>query len=342
MKNRRTTLKDIAEKTGYSIPTVSRVLSNGDKYYSDATAKIILEAAAKMNYMPNMIARGLKSGKTYSVVLLVPQMDDFYDSIFSGIQGYLGEKGYSVATLSSDYSEEMEETNISHIRNRNYDGVIVATGFLNQQYNRNPRTVFGDTPLVMLERTDHGDGIPTVSLKVREACCEVVDYLVSQGHRRIAFLSAPPRFDTIEERYLGYQDGLRKNRIPLDKKLIVFDKVLERTDYAAFYNFMKQILSKREYSAIISLSDFAAFASLKVAQQMNIRIPEDLSIVGFDDLVYTEFTVPSLSTVSQNAFQVGRLGGELLLKKLQDEPAESVEVDCRLLIRESVGPCNEA
>ena len=108
----KTTLKDIAEATGYSIPTVSRVLNNGDKFYSDETAKIILDVAQKMNYKPNIMARGLKTGKSYSIAMLVPQLDDFYDSVFRSTQQRLSENGYSLVVFSSDYDEKIEKAKV--------------------------------------------------------------------------------------------------------------------------------------------------------------------------------------------------------------------------------------
>ena len=336
----KTTLKDIAEATGYSIPTVSRVLNNGDKFYSDDTARIILEAAHKMNYKPNIMARGLKTGKSYSIAMLVPQLDDFYDSIFRTIQHRLNENGYSLAIFSSDYDEKIERLHLKSIKERNYDGVIVVTGFLEKKLNENPEKVFGNTPVIMLERKyRRNENIASVSFNVKKAMKEVVNYLVALGHRRIAFIAAPERFDTISQRREGYLEGLIENGITPDESLIIFDEAFEKTDYSVLYNFMSKIFERTDYTAIVSSSDFAAFASLRIAQQRGIRIPQDVSLVGFDDIVYTQYTIPSLSTVSQDTKTLGEEAAQLLLNVMNGKKKEQIIIDCKLSIRESVGPC---
>ena len=335
------TLKDIAKETGYSLATVSRVLGNGDRFFSDETEKIILEAAQRLHYRPNLLARGLKTGNTFSIAFLVPQLDEFYNHVFQGIHNYMSSQGYSVSTLSSDYNPVQEDINIQHIIERQYDGVIVATGFISKERNKHPQKVFGDTPLVMTEYEDRGEGIRSVSLNVRDAVYQVTEYLIGLGHRKIAYLSAPERFDTLSERYKGYRLALGKHGIEVDRSIVFFDEALERTDYDEMYRLMKRVLSHREFTAIMSMSDYAAIAALRVASDMGLRIPDDLSIVGFDDVPYTRYTVPPMTTVSQKSYIAGQESAKMLMGLIQGTPVKNARLNCELEIRGSSGPCKQ-
>lgn len=337
----KVTLKDIAKETGYSLATVSRVLGNGDRFFSEETEKIILEAAQRLHYRPNLLARGLKTGNTYSIAFLVPQLDEYYNNVYLGIHNYMSKQGYSVSTLSSDYNQIQEDVNIQHIIERQYDGVIVATGFLSKERNLHPKKVFGDTPLVMTEYEDRGDKILSVSLNVREAAVQVTEHLIGMGHRKIAYLSAPDRFDTLSERYKGYRLALSRHGIELDSSIVFFDEALERTNYDEMYRLMKRVLSHREFTALISMSDYAAIAALRVASDMGLKIPEDLSIIGFDDVPYTQYTMPPLTTVSQKSYIAGQESAKILMGLLQGVPVKNTRLDCELVVRGSSGPCRQ-
>lgn len=338
----KVTLKDIAKETGYSLATVSRVLGNGDRFFSDETEKIILEAAQRLHYRPNLLARGLKTGNTFSIAFLVPQLDEFYNHVFQGIHNFMSSQGYSVSTLSSDYNQIQEDINIQHIIERQYDGVIVATGFLSKERNKHPKKVFGDMPLVMTEYEEKGDGIRSVSLNVRDVAFQVAEYLIRLGHRKIAYLSAPNRFDTLSERYKGYCLALNRHGIELDPSIVFLDKALERTDYDEMYQLMKRILSHREFTAIMSMSDYAAIAALRVASDMGLKIPEDLSIVGFDDVPYAQYTMPPMTTVSQKSYVAGQESAKILMGLIQGMPVKNTRLNCELEIRGSCAPCKQS
>ena len=337
----KVTLKDIAKETGYSLATVSRVLGNGDRFFSEETEKVILEAAQRLHYRPNLMARGLKTGNTFSIAFLVPQLDEFYNRVFQGIHKFMSSQGYSVSTLSSDYNLNQEDINVQHIIERQYDGVIVATGFLSKERNKHPKKVFGDTPMVMTEHEERGEGILSVSLNVRDAAVQATEHLIKLGHRKIAYLSAPDRFDTLSERYKGYRSALNRHGIELDPSIVFFDGALERTDYDEMYRLMKRVLSHREFTALLSMSDYAAIAAIRVASDMGLQIPKDLSIVGFDDVPFTQYTRPTITTVSQKSYEAGQLSAKMLLGLLQGSPVKNTRLDCELVVRGSTGPCQQ-
>lgn len=336
-KKRDITLKDIARDTGFSITTISRVINRSNRFYSDETEQCILESVKRLNYKPNLQARGLRTGKTFSIAYLVPQLDDYYNNIYSGINDYMSRAGYSVSILSSDYCETQEKINIQHIINRHYDGVIVATGFLSKKINSHPQNIFGNNPLVMIECKNRGEEIAIISLNVRDVCRKTTEYLISLGHSRIAYLSAPARFDTLIERYDGYLDALAANQINLDESIVFFDQALERTDFDEFYKLMQRILNRAEFTAIIIMSDFAAVAALRVALELGINVPDDLSVVGFDNIPFTQFTTPTITTVAQNAYSVGSTSAEMLMDLIRGKPVSNRSLNCELIIRGSSG-----
>lgn len=335
--NGKVTLKDIARETGLSVATVSRVLNQGDRFYSDDTERIVKEAAKRLNYQTNLLAKGLKTGNSFSIAFLVPQLDDFYNHVLQGVFDYVKERGYSVSALSSDYNGDQEDLNIQHIIGRQYDGVVVVTGFLREERNEHPGKVFGNIPLVMADCEKGGEEIASVSLNVQEACMSAVEHLISFGHRRIAYFSAPPRFDTLKRRYQGYLDALEKHGITYDPSIVFFDEALERTDYDEFYRLMKRILQNRNYTALFSMSDYAAVAAIRVVSEQGQRIPEELSIIGFDNIPFTQFTLPPITTVSQNSYQVGRQSAELLINLIQGRRLKSRRLNCELIKRGTVG-----
>ena len=131
---KKATIKDVARESGCSIATVSRVINGVNMYYSQETREKVEEAVRKLNYTPNLNAKGLKESRSFNIVYLVPQMDEYYVSILNVMQEIANQKGYSVFILSSNYSEEQEAKHIQHILEKQYDGVVIATGLLNQKY----------------------------------------------------------------------------------------------------------------------------------------------------------------------------------------------------------------
>ena len=333
---KKATIKDVARESGCSIATVSRVINGVNMYYSQETREKVEEAVKKLNYTPNLNAKGLKESRSFNIVYLVPQMDEYYVSILNVMQEIANQKGYSVFILSSNYSEEQEAKHIQHILEKQYDGVVIATGLLNQKYVERIDEIFKGIPTVILEGITHETQIPTVFVNVRKLCYKAVEELIALGHQKIAYVSAPCIFHTLTERYSGYEDALKEHNIPIDKSLVFIEKGLEKTDFKDCYNVMDKILRNREFTAMLIMSDWAAMVASSIVHEKGGTVPEDLSIIGFDNMAFTEYVIPQLSTISQASEVVGEKGILMLLDQIEGKEVGNTLVEGSLIMRCSV------
>jgi len=334
--SRRTTIKDIAKRSGYSIATVSRVINNKGQFYTENTKRKIMETVEELSYKPNLNAKGLKENKTYSIAFVVPQIDDFYLLIYNNIHEEAVKRGYSISILSSNYDPKLELINISLVREKEYDGVIIATGLLNSFKDEDIESIFGDIPIVMIEALSKSNKVASVCVNVEVLCYKAIKYLIDNGHRKIAYVSAPLRFQTLQQRYKGYLKALKDNHIPVDERRIIFNNELERANYQGSYNFMRKTIENGDFTAMMINSDWAAFTAIKAAKELGRRVPEDLSIIGFDNLSFTDFSEPPLTTVSQNPEQTGKSSIKLLFDLMRNEPVNNVIVEGSIVFRNSV------
>lgn len=338
MKNesRRVTIKDVARETGFSIATVSRVINGVNMYYSEETRRKVEEAVQKLNYTPNLNAKGLKESRTFNIAYMVPQIDDFYVEVYDAMQEVANEKGYTIVILSSNYKEEQERINVNHIREKQYDGVVISTGLMNKDYRLHMEQLFPGIPVVFCEGMKERQNIHTVKVDVEAVCKEATEYLLAEGHKKIAYVSAPCRFETLTYRFKGYQDALQGQGMQLEKELIFFEKGLEKTNYNNCYKVMKNIISKRTFTAMLVMSDWAAFCALKVANELGLKVPADLSIIGFDNLPFTEYSQPQLTTISQNSRWIGGKSIHMILNCLEGKKVKDVMRKGELVKRGSV------
>lgn len=334
---KKATIRDVARESGCSIATVSRVINDVNMYYSQETRDKVMEAVQKLNYTPNLNAKGLKESRSFNIVYLVPQMDEYYVNILNVMQEIANGKGYSIFILNSNYSEEQEEKHIRHILEKQYDGVIIATGLLNTKYSSKMDELFSGIPTVILEGTCTESKVPAVYVNVRQLCCQAVEKLIELGHKRIAYVSAPCIFQTLIERYYGYQDALKAHQIPLDESLVFFEEGLGKTDFKQCYSVMDRILQRKDITALLVNSDWAALVASSIIQEKGGRVPEDISIIGFDNVAFTEYVVPQISTISQGSQTVGKIGIMKLLDMIEGKEVTNTLVEGELIVRQSIG-----
>ena len=306
-------------------------------YYSQETREKVEQAVKKLNYTPNLNAKGLKESRSFNIVYLVPQMDEYYVNILNVMQEIANQKGYSVFILSSNYSEEQEEKHIQHILEKQYDGVVIATGLLNQEYAERMDELFTGIPTVILEGVSQETRIPTVFVNVRQLCYRAVEELIALGHKKIAYASAPCIFQTLTERYKGYEDALIEHHIPVDKSLVFFEPGLGKTDFRQCYSVMDRILSKKDFTALLVISDWAAIVASSIVHEKGGTVPEDLSIIGFDNMAFTEYVTPQISTISPASEVVGKKGILMLLNQIEGKEVTNAFVEGSLIMRQSVG-----
>ena len=338
---KRVTIKDIARHTGYSIATVSRVLNQSGMFYSKQTYKKIQKASKELNYHPDGIARGLKTKKTYNIAFLEPWTAEFFFEIFIGVQKAATEAGYTVAIFSSNYDTSQEERNINAILSNRLDGVIVPSAIL--QNENIFRIVENDIPVVIIEKFITSERIPCISIKNYDISKKAVNYLISLGHKRIGFIAEPLNVGKVEARFRGYKEALLENGIKLDSSIMFIDDVLKGEELSKSYEYiLKNIELIRKCTAIFITSDKFAISAIKALKKFGIKVPEDISIVGFDGLEISRFINPTLTTVVQPRFEMGYRAMKMLLDKINKRPVESIELKAELFIGESTSALSSA
>jgi len=330
---KKVTIRDIVRATGYSTATVSRVLNQTNQFYSIETRSKIEQAAKELGYVPNMYAKVLKTNKTNNIALLVPQMSGFYAGVFSGLQIRTSLSGYSVSIYSANNQVEQEEMNIRSLCGLPCDGIVVASGFLNPEHLQTLRET--NLPMISVESMIGADDVPFIGIPDRDATAQAVGHLLNLGHRRIACFTAPLQYSVLKERYAGYLQAFETRGLDADLSLVFSDPLFERSGDVKQYQAIKEVLASHEFTAAMAFSDDTAGMILRAAHDLGISVPDDLSVIGFDDTAVSAYFVPSLTTVRQDAYALGCGAAEMILEVITTGRTASRLLTADLVVRES-------
>ena len=335
---KRATIKDIARETGLSIATVSRVINKKEGHYNEETKKNIEEAIKKLNYKPHIGAINLKKQKTQTIGFVAPELDSFYNEVYLGSQDYAFKHKYSAFLFNTNYNRQLEELQIENLLNRRVDGVIFASGLVNNKLVY--KFLEDNIPVVLIENFINDPKIPTVILDNYKYAKMAVQHLIDRGYKRIGYLSGPiEEMYTLKGRYNGYVDALKNNGIEFNKNIVYFDKRLRgKWDLAGINSLIEEIVSRPERpDALFIISDVVALIAIRVITKLGYKIPDEIGIMGFDDRRMSRNSVISLSSVFQPKYEMGRKGMELLLDSIEgnSRSEKNIYLDMKLSIRES-------
>lgn len=329
------TLEDIAQMSGYSRSTVSRVI-NGDINVSDKTREKIMEVIRKYDFQPNLAARGLAVGHTRVLGLVIPKgvsaifEEPFFALLIQGVSSRCNALDYSVMLWLAEPDYERRMIN-KILYNGLADGVIVASMLENDSIIDSLRQN-GLLPFVLIGRHPVYDQISYLDVDNRSGAREAVLYLLQQGRRRIATLAGPQNMTGGSNRYLGYLDALNQHGLPLDPDLVA------ETDFsdAGGYLGMQRLLAHKP-DAIFAASDTLALAAIRAIRESGLRIPEDIAVIGFDDIPQASRSIPALSTVRQPISRLGALAAETLIEMIENtiEEPRQVILPAELVLRDS-------
>jgi len=330
------TIYDIAKATGHSAPTVSKAL-NGQGNLSVATRQLIVDKAKEMGYEPNITARTLTTKKSNLIGVVYDDTGmnmGFAHPLFSVILNRFREQieyaGYDLVFLSR-YSKM---SYFSHAKYRSVDGVIIinpATGDI-QEFQE-----FIDENIPRVSTNSIFDGICTVISDNEKGGYFAADKLIKQGHKKIAFLSAPLRkiSSAPSERLTGFKKALAENNIEFDQNL--FEESETWAQEGAYKAFKKLYSRTKDFTAIFCVTDTMAFGVYKAAEELGIKIPEDISVIGFDDDIAGSILAPHLNTFRQDAVKVADLAAEMMLNQIAGLPVPPiVRCDVNYVERNSV------
>ncbi|GAB3399213.1 LacI family transcriptional regulator [Massilia agilis] len=324
------TVHEVARVAGVSAATVSRFL-NGTAKVSDEKRKAIESVIERLNYKPNVLAQNLKSGSTRTIgVLTQSLMSGYFADAMAGIDDALQGAGYAPLIVSGHWRAQEEAERMELLIARRVDGVVILSGRLKDSQilklsNRVPIVAFG--------RQLEGKHAYGFSLDNYKAVCDAVEYLIMQGHRNIAFIAGPPDHEDAQARLKGYRDTLAKHKIQRNPRLIEAGDFLETGGLLAVERLLE---SGERFTAIFAGNDLTAYGARLALYRRGIRVPEDISIVGFDDLHSSMCTTPPLTTVRQPLFEVGRCLGQAILAMIRHEKPDIDLPQLSLEVRESV------
>jgi LacI family transcriptional regulator len=328
------TIREVAENAGVSTATVSRVFSGGARVNADVSERV-REAARRLNYQPSRIARNLRVRQTRTVGVIVPDIENpFYTSVIGGIEEVLQASEHSLLLANSSELPKREQTNARNFQSEGVAGIIFTPSGPDSSIYR--ELLAAGMPLVAISRIPDLLQIDAVSVANRPGARQAVAHLLNLGRRRIAMISGPPWISTAKERLLGYEEGLAAHGILPERELIQFADFRQHGGYEAMRELLRLPVLP---TAVFVGSNLMTLGALQAIHEAKIRIPEDLAVVGFDDMPWAVSLNPPLTAVAQPAYQVGVTAARLLLERLQNplKPPRRIVLETTLIVRSSCG-----
>lgn len=326
------TMKDVALKANVSTATVSRALMNPDKV-SQATRNRVEQAALEVGYLPQSLGRNMKRNESRTILVIVPDIcDPFFSEVIRGIEVTAAEHGYLVLIGDCAHQNQKEKTFIDLIITKQIDGMVLLSSRL--PFDASVEEQRNLPPMVMSNEFAPELELPTVHIDNLTAAFNAVNYLHELGHQRIGCIAGPEDMPLCHYRQQGYVQALRRNGITVDPHYIARGNFT----FEAGANALEQLLAQPvPPTAVFCHSDVMALGALSLAKRRGLKVPDDLSIVGFDNIALSEFCDPPLTTVSQPRFDIGREGMLLLLEQMQGHNVNSGSrlLDCELIVRGS-------
>lgn len=331
----RITSREVARRASVSIATVSRVLNHMPNVSPEVQAKV-LRAAKELNYQPSRTAQRLRAHKSQVVGLIISDVENpFFTSVVRGIEDFLQKQSYSVVLCNSDEDPEKELLYINVMLAESVAGVIVSPSFESQPHIQS--LLDHRIPVVTIDRLLRDLNIDSVVSNNYGSSFEAVSYLVRRGHRRIGLTSLPLVTLPGAERCRGYKEALRANDIAVLENLISIGDAKEASGYESA---MRLLESKPPPTALFCANNLMTLGALRAIKDLGLLVPHDISIIGFDDMLWAPLLNPPLTCVAQPTYEMGQRAAELLLARIQhaETAVEHVQMDTQLILRESVAP----
>ena len=317
------TIFDVAKEAGVSKSTVSRVLNN-DPGVKLETRELIEEAIKKLNYTPSYMAQAIRTKKSQTLALVVPEYTNiFYSEMFKGVEDIAIKNGYLVLVCDTERKAMSDKEYIDELLKRNVDGIIYNTYHVDDKMISYLNSISETTPVVYMNKMDEGNSF--VCTDGYESTRNAVHFLYEKGRRKIGYVLNTVDISIIEERYLGYLQGLKDVGLEPDDSLTYRAKTDKEADYiklgyeaAEYYAALNN-----KPDAILTATDMLGVGCVKGFKDLSIKVPEEISIVGYDNVFLGELIEPALTTIAQPIRDMGRAAAEIIFKYLDGDKAES-------------------
>lgn len=329
-------IREVAREAGVSVATVSRALSNPEKVSETSISKV-QKAIEKVGYRPNMLARNFRSARSYAIVVLVPDIaNPFYSLVIRAIEDRAQQKGYAVLLGDTRGTPERELEYIRRVETRLADGLLQLRPHSEKAHNVIPP----DLASVNACGCEYTEG-PSIRIDNRGAAKTMADYLISLGHRRIGVISGLKDNPHAIDRMKGFKESLAEAGIPFEPGLVAEGDFTMWSGLNSAFQFCHM---KERPTAIFCMNDEMAIGAIQTLKSQGIRVPEDVSVTGFDDIAYSKYCDPSLTTMSQPAEEMGKMATDMLLRIIEGETLSQTEcvLPTEFIIRKSTAPVNES
>ncbi|SDK17769.1 LacI family DNA-binding transcriptional regulator [Sediminibacillus albus] len=323
-------IHQVAKHAGVSVATVSRVL-NGQNSVTAKTRIKVEDAIKQLNYEPSLLGRNLRNSESRLLLVLIPNISNpFYSEIINGIENTAIDLNYNILLCETDTNPDRENIYFDLVRKKMADGIISMDPAVNVE----TLTKLGKThAIIQCSEYAVDSGIPYVTIDNLEAAYRAVKHLIRIGHTRIALINSDQKYLYARQRQLGYQKALEEHGLHMDEELIFHTQGL---GFEYGQQAMKKVLSQKQRpTAIFAVSDLLAIGALKEIHSHSLKVPEDIAVVGFDKIAFSNMTHPTLTTVAQPMYQMGTIAAKMLVDKIQGKEVESLILDHELVIRES-------
>jgi DNA-binding LacI/PurR family transcriptional regulator len=325
------TLRSVADRVGLTPSTVSAVLNNSSAARSvpEHTKKRILAAAQGLNYMPNFFARSLRVKRTYTIGVILEEIGDAYSSlVMSGMERYLREKNFFFLTVAHRHDEKLLATYSTMLRERGVEGFITVDTFLHEE---------PALPTVAVAGHRRIKGVTNIVLNHRRAALLALTHLVNLGHKRIAFMKGSGVSVDADDRWNAICEVAENLGVCMRPELIVQLAGDDPTPNLG-YPFAKQLLARKQpFTALFAYNDISAIGSVCAFEEAGLRVPDDVSVVGFDDIQSSAYINPPLTTVRQPLQKMGEMAARTLLERIEGRMKDvpEIAIDPELVVRRS-------
>ncbi len=329
------TLKDLARMAGVHPSTVSRVLNNDRSIrLSESTRERVLRLAREHGYRPHRVARSLKRRETLVLAIMIPDITNpFFSTLFRGVEDSAADQGYNVILCNTDDRPERQEQYLQVLGEGHVDGLIIATARGTDPSLR--RLVQQGLPFVLVNRWSEDPPASCVIGDDRGGTRAAMVHLLRLGYRRIAHLAGDPSILTARERLAAYQQTMADHGVPVSDLLLAEAGFTEEGGYKA----MQKLLQRAAPEAVFAVNDMAAIGAYQAIKEAGLRVPDDIAVVGFNDISLAARMDPPLTTVRLPLYEMGRAAADLLVRLLRGEHAEPKRrvFPAELVVRGSCG-----
>ena len=326
------TSHDVAKKAGVSVATVSRVL-NGSPLVTESARRKVMRAVKELNYQPNRAAQRLRAGNSHVIGLIISDIQNpFFTSVVRGIEDVAYQHGYSLILCNSDEDPEKEKLYVNVMRSEEVAGVILASAS-----EENPQVddlIEFNIPVVALDRQIDDRQIDSVLAKNIDGARAAVKHLIELGHHCIGYIGLPLTRTPGKERYEGYQRALSEHTLSVSQDFV---RIADAKQHGGYLNTLDLLTQQPCVTALFVANNLMTLGALDAIRERGLKIPDDISIIGFDDMPWANLLQPPLTAIAQPTYELGRRAAELLLGRLKDheKPVTHEHLETRLIVRGS-------